>query len=136
RSLDGTGGQSGQDSCDQSKGGRSESGLSRLHVPLGPGPMGSRPALLERVSVEEIGAAGAGQTAGDDRRRPVLSARAAPHHPDQSTTEGLGELLLLRVSTNGVSEDQQLRAGAVGATTPPSQSAALPSATGDDLLCL
>jgi RNA-directed DNA polymerase len=35
--------------------------------------------------VEEIGAAGAGQTAGDDRRRPVLSARAAPAYPDQST---------------------------------------------------
>jgi hypothetical protein len=36
--------------------------------------------------------------------------------------EGLGELVLLRVATNGVAEDQQLPAGAVGATTSPSPS--------------
>src|ERR1017187_7953428 len=60
------GNQSGQDACDRSGQGESESGLSGLHIPLASRPVRPGQAVSARGAVEEGAATGTGQAEGDD----------------------------------------------------------------------
>ena len=127
--------QAGQDARGESQGREGKFGLSGLHSPLRSRPVGKRQAISKCGAVEECVTAGAGPDQRTDGSPSALHADPAPDRNAESATEGLGELLFVRLSEQGVPEDQLapwLPAGE--SLEAPSQPAPLPTTGGNDIL--
>src|SRR5204863_2763968 len=128
------GDQPGEDPSSGSEGAGGESGLSGIHVPVRPRSERARSEVLEYVSVGEGPEEGAGQAARHDGCPSMFQAHTATDRGDEPASEGMGELLLYRVSSGGLAGDQHVRARPSRATPETAQPAALPTAGRGDLL--
>src|SRR5262245_47521002 len=106
--LDGTGDQPGKDARGGVEAGRSEPGLSGIHVSVGPEPNRAG-TLLERVSIGQEPRARAGQAEGDDQRTQQLLADTDGDSTTEPAPERLGQLLSFWLSERGFCPDQPLR---------------------------
>src|SRR6185436_2897325 len=111
-----------------------ERGFLGFHFPLRPRPIRSRSSLPERVSLEEGAATAAGQTAGTDLLPTGVPPDPCDDRRGQSGVARLEKLLLSRLPSRRLSEDQLVRPRPSDSPLATTEPTTLPTAGRGDVL--
>src|SRR5712692_5270924 len=128
------GDQSGKDAGGEPEGSRSESGLSRIHVPSLRRPARAWVAVFACGSVGQSPEEGAEKAARDDRSPAMLEADSGTDQGTKPASEGMEELLRLWVPQRGIRRDQHVCSRPSHAASETAQPTALPSTGRGQLL--
>src|SRR5213082_2227403 len=102
---------------------RPEPGFPGLHLSVRPRPIRARRALLEPATIPQGDGAGTGGAAATGQPTAEPYTPAGTDRATEPTLARLGQLFWTGLSAQGVSADQSFRAGPLGTTPAPTQSA-------------